>query len=65
MIDLKILKILIFAKSMQRYAFFFEYQRIFAFLTLALARLELRVLLVDQKQAAFTTYDFAVVVTLF
>jgi hypothetical protein len=65
MIDLKILKILIFAKSMQRYAFIFEYQRIFAFLTLALARLELRVLLVNQKQAAFTTYDFAVVVTLF
>ena len=50
---------------MQRYAFFFENQRNFAFLTLALARLELRGLLVDQKQAAFTTYDFAVVVTLF
>ena len=49
---------------MQRYAFFFENQRIFAFLTLALARLELRVLLVDQKQAAFTTYYLAVVVTL-
>ena len=45
---------------MQRYEEFFNSPPFYAFLTLTLTHFVLRVLLVDNEQAALTTYDFAV-----
>ena len=49
---------------MQRYEDFAKPPPFYAYLTLTLTHLVLRVLLVDNEQAALTTYDLAVRSTL-